>query len=102
MKIALMGCSGSGKSTFARRLENELGYPSIELDSLFHLPGWTQKPTEQFKSEVSVFLSSSERLAGGWIVDGNYLSKLDDVVLAKADIVIWFNLPKNILMKRVI
>ena len=102
MKIALMGCSGSGKSTFARRLEEELGYPRIELDSYFHLAGWKAKPTEQFKSEVSEFLGRSERSSGGWIVDGNYLSKLDDLVLAKADIVIWFNLPKKILMKRVI
>lgn len=97
-----MGCSGSGKSTFAQQLEDELGYPRIELDGLFHLPGWTQKPAEQFKSEVSDFLHNSERVADGWIVDGNYLTKLDDAVLAKADIVIWFNLPKKILMKRVI
>lgn len=102
MKIALMGCSGSGKSTFGRRLEDELGYPLIELDSFFHLPGWKAKPAEQFKSEVSEFLQSAERLADGWIVDGNYLSKLDELVTSKADVVIWFNLPKAEVMKRVI
>lgn len=102
MKIALMGCSGSGKSTFARRLEDELGYPRVELDSYFHLPGWKAKPAEQFKSEVSEFLRNSERLADGWIVDGNYLSKLDDLVTSKAEVVIWFNLPKAKVMKRVI
>lgn len=102
MKIALMGCSGSGKSTFARRLEDELGYPRIELDGFFHMPGWQEKPVDQFKSEVSDFLLNSERLAGGWIVDGNYLGKLDDLVISKVDVVIWFNLPKGEVMKRII
>ncbi len=102
MKIALMGCSGSGKSTFAARLEDELGYPDIELDSLFHLPGWKQKPAEQFKGEVSELLSKYEKSADGWIVDGNYLSKLDELVVSRADVVIWFNLPKALIMKRVI
>ena len=102
MKIALMGCSGSGKSTFARRLEDELGYPRIELDGFFHMPGWQEKPVDQFKNEVSDFLLNSERLAGGWIVDGNYLGKLDDLVISKVDVVIWFNLPKGEVMKRII
>jgi adenylate kinase family enzyme len=102
MKIALMGCSGSGKSTFARRLEDELGYPRLELDNVFHLPDWNQKPAEQFKSEVSEFLQSSERLADGWIVDGNYLSKLGELVTSRADVVIWFNLPKAEVIRRVI
>lgn len=102
MRIALMGCSGSGKSTFAKELEDELGYPRLELDSYFHLPGWEQKPDVQFKSEVQDFLGKSERDAGGWIVDGNYLSKLEDLVISRADVVIWFNLPKSIVMSRVI
>jgi adenylate kinase family enzyme len=102
MKIALMGCSGSGKSTFAKQLEEELGYPAIELDSFFHLPGWQQKPSERFKEEVSEVLDQSDKLAGGWIVDGNYLSKLDDLVTSRADVVIWFNLPKAKVMSRVI
>jgi adenylate kinase family enzyme len=102
MKIALMGCSGSGKSTFAKELEEELGYPMIELDSFFHLPNWQEKPYELFKSEVSQLLDRSEKLAGGWIVDGNYLSKLGDLITSRADVVIWFNLPKAEVMSRVI
>lgn len=102
MKIALMGCSGSGKSTFAAHLEEELGYPRVELDAFFHLPGWSQNPAEQFKNEVSELLSKYERATDGWIVDGNYLSKLGDLVVSRADVVIWFNLPKVTIMKRVI
>ena len=90
-----MGCSGSGKSTFAKRLEEELGYPAIELDGFFHLPGWQQKPSDLFAREVNENLDRSEKSAGGWIVDGNYLSKLGDLITSRADIVIWFNLPNS-------
>ena len=97
-----MGCSGSGKSTFAKRLEEELGYPVIELDNFFHLPNWQQKPYELFKSEVSDSLERSLKLADGWIVDGNYLSKLGDLIISRADVVIWFNFPKAKVMSRII
>lgn len=97
-----MGCSGSGKSTFAKRLEEGLGYPVIELDNFFHLPNWQQKPYELFKSEVSDSLERSLKQADGWIVDGNYLSKLGDLIISRADVVIWFNLPKAKVMSRII
>lgn len=97
-----MGCSGSGKSTFARRLEKELGFPAIELDSYFHLPEWQPAAKEEFKKSVSNALAEAERFSGGWIVDGNYLSKLDDLVTSQSDVVIWFNLPKKVVMSRII
>ena len=97
-----MGCSGSGKSTLARELELGLGYPRLELDSYFHLPEWGQKPDQQFKAEVTDFLEQSEHSNQGWIVDGNYLSKLEHLVISRADIVIWFNLPRRVVMWRVI
>jgi adenylate kinase family enzyme len=102
MRIALMGCSGSGKSTFARRLEKELGYAAIELDSYFHLPNWQQATKDEFKRNVSRALSEAVKRSGGWIVDGNYLSKLDELVTAQSDVVIWFNLPKKVVMSRII
>ena len=102
MKIALMGCSGSGKSTFAKQLESELGYPRVELDALFHMPDWQQKESDLFKREVNALLDGAMKLADGWIVDGNYLSKLGDLITSQADVVIWFNLPKNVVVSRVI
>jgi adenylate kinase family enzyme len=102
MKIALMGCSGSGKSTLAARLESQLGYPWIELDSYFHQANWQPKDSQVFKDEIEGILKESEETAGGWIVDGNYLSKLDELVVTQADTVIWFHLPKRIVMYRTI
>ncbi len=97
-----MGCSGSGKSTFARRLERELGYPAIELDSYFHQRDWVPTETPRFISEVESALIEAEKSSGGWIVDGNYLSKLGELVVGSADLVIWFHLPKSVVMGRII
>ena len=41
-----MGTSGSGKTTVARRIAARLGLPHVELDSIYHQPGWTTLPTE--------------------------------------------------------
>jgi|SRR5438105_4840170 len=41
-KIAVLGTSGSGKTTVARELARGLGLPHVELDALFHGPGWTE------------------------------------------------------------
>lgn len=97
-----MGCSGSGKSTLSRRLERELGYPAIELDGYFHQPNWQPLEGDIFKEKIRAVMVEAERSAGGWIIDGNYGSKLDDVVTSRADVVIWFNLPKRVVMYRTI
>ena len=38
MKINVVGTSGVGKSTLARRLAQELSLPYIEMDVLYWLP----------------------------------------------------------------
>ena len=37
-KVAVIGCPGAGKSTFARRLAGITGLPLFYLDMLWHLP----------------------------------------------------------------
>lgn len=70
-KIIVIGCPGSGKSTFARALAERTGLPLFHLDMLF----WNADKTTV---EKSVFL---ERLLGvvekdSWIIDGNYSNTL--------------------------
>ena len=36
----------------------------------------------------------------GWVIDGNYRSKLDDIVLAQADTLVWLELPMRISLVR--
>jgi adenylate kinase family enzyme len=94
--VAVVGCSGSGKTTLARSLARTLGVPHIELDALFHQPGWTPLDNDTFRARVG-------RATGavGWVVDGNY-STVRDIVWQRADAVVWFDLPYAVVMARTI
>ena len=94
-RVSVVGNSGSGKTTLSRRLAGTLGVPWVELDSLFHLPGWTPLPDEDFRRQVS------EVTAGdGWVVDGNY-STVRELVWGRADTVVWVDPPHGVVMARV-
>jgi len=95
-KIAVVGTSGSGKTTVARALARRLGLPHVELDALFHGPGWTTTPVEEFRRRVA---SATE--TDGWVVDGNYESSLGDLVLERADTVVWLDVPLRVALTRV-
>lgn len=91
-----MGCSGSGKTTLARSLASTLGVPHIELDAIFHQPGWTPLDDDTFRVRVEQAAD-----APGWVVDGNY-SIVQDVVWQRADTVVWFDLSFAVVMARTI
>jgi adenylate kinase family enzyme len=75
-KIVVVGTSGSGKTTVARELAHRHGVPHVELDALFHGPNWAETPAEEFRRRVAAATDGD-----GWVVDGNYESKLGDLVL---------------------
>jgi adenylate kinase family enzyme len=94
-RVSVVGSPGSGKTTFGRRLANQLDVPYVELDAIFHQPGWNDLPSDVFRARVS------EALAGdGWVVDGNY-SAVRDLVWEAADTVVWLDLPRRVVMRRV-
>jgi hypothetical protein len=84
-RIAVVGVSGNGKTTFARRLAASLDVPYTELDALCHLPGWVEASDEDFRREVEAVINRSD----GWVLDGSYQSKLGDLVLQRADTIVW-------------
>jgi adenylate kinase family enzyme len=93
-RICILGTSASGKTTLSRELSKRLGFPHIELDSLFHGPNWQQAPDDVFRERAHSALA-----AESWICDGNYLSKADQ--LQMAELVIWLNYPFRIVFARV-
>ena len=95
-KIAVIGTSGSGKTTVARELARRLGVPHVELDALYHGPSWAETPAEEFQRRVAAAIDGN-----GWVVDGNYDSKLGDLVLDSADTVVWLDLPLRVALTRV-
>jgi adenylate kinase family enzyme len=96
VRVSVVGSSGSGKSTFGRALAARLDVPFVELDSIFHQPGWTELPEDEFRARVSKIVA-----ADAWVVDGNY-SVVRPIVLDRATTVVWLDYPRSLVMSRVI
>ncbi|WP_326551018.1 adenylate kinase [Micromonospora sp. NBC_01813] len=95
-KVSVVGGPGSGKSTMAAELAGRLGVPHVELDGLFHQPGWQPAAADDFQASVA------DAIAGdGWVIDGNY-SAVQETIWQHADTVIWYDLPRRQVMRQVI
>jgi adenylate kinase family enzyme len=96
-KIVVKGTSGAGKSTFAAELARRLRLTHIELDALHHGPNWSAPTPEEFRARVRGAMAAASR---GWVIDGNYDSKLGETVVDAADTIIWLDLPLGIKLRR--
>jgi len=96
MRVSVIGCSGSGKTTFGKALAARLRVPFIELDAIFHQPGWTELPDDQFQARVRDAVA-----ADGWVVDGNY-AVVRPIVLGRATHVVWLDYDRPRVMQQVI
>ncbi len=83
-KIIVIGCPGSGKSTFSRNLSKCLDIPVIHLDLL----NWNSDRTVV---EREVFLNRQREALKGemWIIDGNYGSTIEMRIAACDMIFSW-------------
>ena len=66
-RVLVIGCPGSGKSTFARKLQNITDLPLYYLDMLFWNKDKTNVSKEIFDKRLDEVLCRDE-----WIIDGNY------------------------------
>ena len=84
-RIAVVGTTGSGKTTLARRIAHAHGVPHVELDALQWGPDWTPAATSAFRADVAAALAGD-----AWVVDGNY-SAVRDIVWSRADTLVWLD-----------
>lgn len=59
MKINIIGTSGSGKSTFSRRIAEALAIPYIEMDRLYWRANWQGTPDDEFLATTEKALAAS-------------------------------------------
>ena len=94
----MLGSSGSGKTTVAKRLGRLLDLPILELDSVMHLEGWQPRPEEEFRTIVSEFAQGDS-----WVIDGSYTSLgTDGYVWPRTDTFVWLDPPRSTVMVRVV
>ena len=70
-RILIVGCPGSGKSTFARRLAEKTGIPLYHLDALYWRADRTHLTREELIDVLTPIMQTDE-----WIIDGNYNSTM--------------------------
>ena len=96
-RIWITGSTGSGKTTLGRTLAARLGVPHLELDSLYHGPGWAPADPDRFRSAVLAVVAGR-----AWVVDGNYQATLGDLVARSADLQIALDPRVSVVMVRVL
>jgi cytidylate kinase len=94
-RIVVKGASGSGKTTVAVALADALHAPHVELDALHHGPDWSEPPLEEFRRRVAGATAGDR-----WVVDGNYDHKLGDLLLERAELVVWLDPPLRTILAR--
>ena len=93
----LSSASGSGKTTLARSLAMRHGLPYHELDALHHGPNWSEPTAEEFTALVAPIVAEA-----AWVIDGSYRGKLGDLVLGRAELVVWLDLPRRVWLPRLV
>lgn len=89
-KVIVIGCPGSGKSTFSRALHELTHLPLIHLDMLFWNADHTTVPREIFHLRLEDALQGEQ-----WIIDGNYSSTMEKRIAA-CDTVFFLDYPVEV------
>lgn len=89
-KVIVIGCPGSGKSTFSKSLHRITGIPLFHLDMLFWNADKTTVEKPVFIERLLKTVQNSE-----WIIDGNYISTME-LRMEKCDTVIFLDYPLEV------
>jgi hypothetical protein len=96
LRVVVLGVTGSGKTTAARRIATAIGrrdggtdVAHVELDALYWEPNWTEAEPDVFRERIRAAIEGRDR----WVADGNYRSLVWDVLWVRADTIVWLDYP---------
>ena len=92
-RIIVLGCPGSGKSTFASRLNERTGLPLYHLDNIWWLKNGTHITREEFDVKLEEILKTEK-----WIIDGDY-SRTYEARIRSCDTIIFLDYSEDECMK---
>ena len=93
-RVIVAGPSGSGKTTLAGAVGVLLDLPHIEIDALFHGPGWT--PRAEFAADVRALAARDE-----WVTEWQY-SLARPILSSRADLLVWLDLARPVVMRQLV
>ncbi len=89
-KIIVIGCPGSGKSTFAKALQQKINLPLYHLDMLYWNADRTIVDKTIFYEKQFSIIQTDE-----WIIDGNYGSTME-LRIQSCDTIFFLDYPLEI------
>ena len=92
-KIIVIGCPGSGKSYFSKKLSNAINFPLYHIDMLYHKKDGTHITKEELKEKLNEIYKKDK-----WIIDGNYQSTLEDRII-ECDTVFLMDFPLDVCLQ---
>lgn len=95
-RIAVIGCSGAGKSSLATELARRLNLPYVPTDHAF----WTDDWSPVAATEVRAWLAAATG-ADRWVLDGNF-DPDRDLYWTRAELIVWLDLPRPTILWRVL
>ncbi len=95
-RVMIFGRPGSGKSTFALKLQQLTKLPIYHLDKYFFIANWAKRDNDEFMQMQHDIVNSD-----AWIVDGNCTRSLE-TRYSRADICVYFNYPKLVCLWRML
>ncbi len=84
-RIAIIGISGSGKSTVSRIVTAKTGLPLLHMDQHFWKGNWEAVPEPEYLKAHETLIQKDE-----WIIEGYIDSKMSDRIKA-ADLVLYLD-----------
>ena len=92
-KVIIIGCPGSGKSYFSKKLSKITNIPLYHLDNIYHNSDGSQIPKDEFDNILRSIFKTDK-----WIMDGNYQRTIP-MRIKECDTVFLLDYPLEICLK---
>ena len=93
-RVLVAGATGAGKTTLTRRIGARLDLRVVELDALFHGPGWVPRPS--FEDDVRAFVAGPR-----WVAEWQYRA-VRALLADRAELLVWLDLPRPLVLRQVV